>query len=240
MKKMFVCIFIFLCVFVPSKTYCTEISSKTSLIDDFNTLLVQDALEVILKKSNTNKVVVETEVDFQDNIIILNNNKKLSLKIKEDKNNSSLKKIFTAQPKVIIYVYYINIEEIFLSGASTLSSTEEIEDKSLLLILSGASVANLNCNVDWLSVNCTGASKCILTGKSEKLNLKCTGASNINSKNLSSNIVDADVSGASDVSLSAIKEMKIIAAGASNVKYKVQYGTKISKTISGASNVNKI
>lgn len=240
MKKIFVCIFIFLCVFVSSKAYSTEISSKTSLIDDFNTLLVQDALEVILKKSNTNKVVVETEADFQDNIIIQNNNKKLSLKIKEDKNNSSLKKIFASQPKVRIYVYYKNIEEIFLSGASTLSSTEEIEHKSLLLILSGASVANLNCNVDWLSVNCTGASRCTLAGKSEKLNLKCTGASNINSKNLSSNIVDADVSGASDVSLSAIKEMKIIAAGASNVKYKVQYGTKISKTISGASNVNKI
>lgn len=240
MKKTIIYYLIAFALLFSIDAFSTTPSTKTFTVKEFNSLLVQDAIEVVLIKNNDNKIVVETDKEYQENVVLQLNNQKLSLKIKEGANNSSLKKIFKGTPKVKIYVYYKQISEIFLSGASNLTTKETIVSDKLLILLSGASNAILSTETEWLSVNCSGASKCEVVGNTDKLNLKSSGASNINAANLKSNNAEAEVSGASDVVVFAQNNLQISASGASNVKYKSLSNTKISKNITGASSVQKI
>lgn len=215
-------------------------SLKTYQVADFNSLLVQSAIEVILKKSNTCKVEVETEMEYQKSVAVLVLNKKLTLKIKENVSNGFLKKSSTAPPKVKIYVYYKNLNELFVTGASVVKTQEPIVSNKLLLILSSASSVAISGDISWLSVNSEGASECNLSGKVNKLSVKCSGASNFNSLNLISNTVDMEIGGASTATVVAQKELVLNVSGASYVKYKAPENIKIVKNILGASTITKI
>lgn len=240
MKKSLLYFLLATTMLVAIDAFSANISTKTYSVDAFDAILVQDAIQVVLKKSNVSKVEVETEQEYQENVSVQVSNKKLVLKTKENKNSSVVKKSFESRPKVKIYVHYQSLSEVFASGASSVAMQEAMTGEKLLLILSGASRANFSGNLSWLSVNCTGASKCTISGKYDKLNIQCNGASNINSNTAIANNVDAQISGASSVNISAQKDLVINASGASHVKYKTSQDTKVVTNITGASTATKI
>lgn len=240
MKKSLLYFLVAMTMFVAIDAFSANISTKTYSVDAFDAILVQDAIQVVLKKSNVSKVEVETEQDYQEKVSVQVSNKKLVLKTKENKNSTVVKKSSEIGTKVKVYVYYQSLSEVFASGASSIAMQEAMTGEKLLLILSSASTVNFNGNLSWLSVNCSGASKCTISGKYDKLNIQCNGASNINSNAAIANSVDAQISGTSLANISAQKDLVINASGASHVKYKTSQDTKVVTNIAGASTATKI
>lgn len=203
-------------------------------IENFSAIMVQNAIEVILQKGSVQKVVVETAADNQDNVVVISNGEKLSIKLNDEK-------LFKAnQPKVKVYVTYSTLTDIFVSGASSVSASTTINQDKLLIILSGASVANLTTTTNWVSINCSGSSTCTIGGTTQKLNIKCSGASTIEARNLLAKQATAEVTGASSTYVNAVELIDMNISGASKLAYKSTENTKLIKNISGASSISKL
>lgn len=202
-------------------------------VTTFSRIVVSNAIEVVLIKAETEKVVVEAEDNVITSVIVESNGEKLNILMKEMSN-------FNMQKGVKVYVSYTQLSELFVSGASKLTANEPLQGEKLLLILSGASQADLDIQAQWLSVNCSGASKCTVSGSSEKLNVQCSGASHLNARQFSTKDAEVDASGASNIQVDASQKLNIAASGASSVQYVKHEGVVINRTTSGASSAEPL
>lgn len=135
-----------------------------------------------------------------------------------------------------VYLQMTRIEELDLSGASSLKASGVFTTNELEIDLSGAtSVSGLNISGDELSLDCSGASSLDLTGDFKEIDADISGASSVK-LNSSGTTVEGDVSGASNFSLTGDhKNTDITCSGASTVK--LNGSTNYLKTIAtGASN----
>ena len=135
-----------------------------------------------------------------------------------------------------VYLQMQTIEELDLSGASSLKATGVFTTNELEIDLSGAtSVSGLNISGDELSLDCSGASSLDLTGDFRDIEADVSGASSVK-LNSSGTTVEGDISGASNFSLTGDhKNTDITCSGASTVK--LNGSTNYLKTIAtGASN----
>ena len=119
-----------------------------------------------------------------------------------------------------VYLQMQTIEELDLSGASSLKATGVFTTNELEIDLSGAtSVSGLNISGDELSLDCSGASTLELEGEfSKEIEADISGASNVKLK-VDGNILDAEVSGAATLTVNgAHNNTSIACSGASKVK----------------------
>lgn len=119
-----------------------------------------------------------------------------------------------------VYLQMQTIEELDLSGASSLKATGVFTTNELEIDLSGAtSATGLNISGKELSVDCSGASTLELEGEfSKEIEADISGASNVKLK-VDGNILDAEVSGAATLTVNgAHNNTSIACSGASKVK----------------------
>ncbi|HMZ94194.1 MAG TPA: DUF2807 domain-containing protein, partial [Chitinophagales bacterium] len=162
------------------------------------------------------------------------------IKQKDSWSSFLFRKLKPSNEPLKVIVTYTNINEIFISGASSVESTDILESENLLILVSGASRANLQTKSNWLSLNLSGSSYCKVTGSCTKLNIKSTEASRVFARNLLSSDVSINLTEASNAEVYAKNNLALNISGASILKYKTETTTKISKTISGASTVIKL
>ena len=124
------------------------------------------------------------------------------------------------------------------SGATDTYVNGVIKADRFRLDLTGAS--NFKGAVDAvdLEVDQSGASDARIGGRVSNFRVDLSGASSLKGYELSADVVDIDVSGASNAQINAVKELKVEASGASDVRYR---GSGVLKEInsSGASSVRK-
>jgi hypothetical protein len=89
-----------------------------------------------------------------------------------------------------------------------------------------------------LSVNFSGASDLAISGSVGDAKIKVSGASDFKGFSLNADNVEAISSGASSIQITALKSIKAVASGASDIEYKGNPGS-ISKSSSGASSIVK-
>lgn len=106
------------------------------------------------------------------------------------------------------------------SGASV-STIEDFEsDSELDLILSGASVCQIEAGYRELNVNVSGASKLIMDGLGDELHADVSGASTISAFDFPVDEAYLNVTGASLAKVTVSNELDVTASGASEVIYK--------------------
>ena len=206
----------------------------------FNKIWIRDGIQVVLQKGIVPKVEVSSDKDTEKSIGIQNTNGKLIIKQKDSWSNFLLRKLKPSNESLKVIVTFTNINEIFISGASSVESTDMIDSENLLILVSGASKVNLQTKSNWLSLNLSGSSYCKISGSCTKLNIKSTEASRVFARNLLSSDVSINLTEASNAEVYAKNNLALNISGASILKYKTETTTKISKTISGASTVIKL
>ena len=120
------------------------------------------------------------------------------------------------------------------SGASS-STITGFKSDAFDLVLTGASVSQLNVESKQSNINLSGASKLTLSGKGETMTAKVSGASELFAYDSTAAAVETDASGASKVNVFASSSLKATASGASLIYYKGNPALTMSTT--GASSV---
>lgn len=206
----------------------TIVEQERSLAE-FNGIEAGGAVEVNITQGDSQKVVVVTDDNFQDNVKTEVSGK--ILKIYTEHHFSGYTKL-----KVIVVVK--NIESIELTGASRLYSIKPFISGNMKINLSGASHLEMEIKAIEINSEISGASDLNLSGAVGDFKLEASGASKCDAFDLVTANSDVSASGASKISITCDHELKIDASGASNISYKGE--AKILKSeVSGASNVSR-
>lgn len=205
-----------------------KIVTEQHNVDAFHSVSTSGVFELVLI-SGEPKVVVETDENIHDHIIIEVKAGVLSV--------SSGDKMLNAD-ELIVTVYYDNINEISLSGASSLKTSGVLKSDRLVLDISGAAEADLSLDVDEFAVDLSGGGEVKLQGRADQLKLELSGAAEVEAFELDARIAEVGISGASEVDLSVSEELNVDISGAGEVNYKGN--PEISQDISGAGKLKQI
>ena len=204
-----------------------------SLNGSFNKIKVSNAINLYLSQSSTESIAVSASEDkFKAGIKTVVENNVLKIYYDGERSWSGRNR------KMKVYVSFKNIDELQASGASDIIVAGTLEVQNLSLNLSGASDFKGDIKANTLSLNLSGASDVTISGTVKQLNIESSGASDVKGYELTADICNASVSGASDVNITVNKELTAHASGASSVNYK---GDAVIKDMhsSGASSINK-
>jgi hypothetical protein len=125
------------------------------------------------------------------------------------------------------------------SGATRFILESPILSDEVYVNLSGASVFNGDIEVANLIADLSGASIMNVAGSADMFEIEASGASAFKDYSFEANKLDADISGASHMSITVDNEIYIEASGASSLKYKGSAVIK-SQNLSGASTIKQM
>jgi hypothetical protein len=122
------------------------------------------------------------------------------------------------------------------SGASRVILNPTLTSPALQLVVSGASAVTGPVTVDQLQATVSGAGNVALSGQVQDLQINAAGASQLPLADLTARRVDAELSGASHVTVTVTDTLAAQAAGASTLRYRGAPRITRSQT-SGASTI---
>lgn len=206
-----------------------NVIKETRNVTGFHSIDVGGAFEIELIKSTSEKVVIEADDNIMPHIITKVSGGELDISTDADINNPN---------ELKITIYYKSINELDISGAADLYSSDVLKSENLELDFSGASEVTLKLDVGTLEIDLSGASKIELEGQAGMVKLDASGAAVVHAYGLEIKQLDLDSSGASVVKVLVMDKLNIDSSGASSVRYKGSPSINLID-ISGASSVKK-
>ena len=205
-----------------------NVVKQSRKLSTFHALDVGGAFNIRLKQGSPQSVTVIADDNLQEHIIT---------KVKGGELDISTKGNIRNAKKLEIIIVVEHIDDIELSGACNLETSNFITSNEMEIDCSGASNAKLSVKCKKLDLDFSGASEGTFLGNTKILKVEISGAANLDCENFSADVVDLEASGASNVSIVAHKTLAIDASGAASVDYKSK-GTVNIET-SGAASVDK-
>lgn len=182
---------------------------------DFDIVEVGSIDRVIFKQGNSFKIVAEGPQTAVEQLVMKQNNNKLTIKRKNDitfNNNTPTAKITITIPE---------LHKLVISGATEVQNTGVIaHEGNLDIVVSGAGSVNFKVAVEKLNVTSTGASSITLAGKANHLGVDVSGIGQLNAFDLNANDVFIDASGTSNIKLVAHKTLQVNASGTASIVYR--------------------
>lgn len=206
-----------------------NVITETRKVSGFHAIDIGGAFEIELVKSSEEKIIIETDDNIMPIIETSVSGGELSVENKRDINNPT---------KLKLTIFYLNLDEIDISGAAELYSKDVLTAENLNLECSGASEVSLKIEAGTMDTEFSGASKVELEGHANSVKLDISGAAVIQAYGFEIKNLDLDASGAAVVKVLILDKLRIDASGASSVKYKGDPSIDIID-ISGASSVRK-
>lgn len=208
------------------------ITIESRSLSGFDKLDVSDALDVYLTMGSSEGVVIEANENLHDYIITDVVNGRLKIRLK---NNVRIKSGATIK----IYVNAVSMGNVTISGASRVEVSGEIHATDFKMDISGASSFQGSVYSTNSEFEISGASRVETWGGTTDARINISGASNFSDFDYAiAGFLNADLSGASKVSISCDGTMDIEASGASTFEYK---GDALIDhlDLSGASTIHK-
>jgi hypothetical protein len=137
------------------------------------------------------------------------------------------------------YITTSDLSDFSVSEASSIFLQNELNSNEVSIDLSEACFFSGEINTTDLYCNLSGASGIELSGSATRLNLDVSDASTFKDYALAVDVLNADISGASNVFITVYETYTVSASGASNLYYKGNGQNENSDT-SGASNIIKV
>jgi len=134
------------------------------------------------------------------------------------------------------YVSYKTLKSLEASGGSDINVDGSIAADELSLRISGGSDFRGIINVSKLNVDQSGGSDVRISGKATTVRVDASGGSDFKGYDLVAEVCNLEASGASDVEITANREVTARASGASDIHYKGNPSVKEAKA-TGASSV---
>jgi len=211
---------------------------------DFDKIDVGDTFVVYLSQGDNEEVTISADENLFPFISVEKINGRL--KVHTTRNISYA-------DDLSIYITMIDIDEIEISGASEIYSTELLEVEKLLVDISGASEGELEIFADHLNIELSGSSEVYLdlvanivyvdesgasdvelVGETGYLHIMASGSSALTAFSFLSDYCDINCGGASHADINVIDQLSVIASGASNIRYMGQPAIEIVE-LSGSS-----
>jgi ribosomal protein S6E (S10) len=232
MKKLvaFVCLLAF-----STLVYAQKIISDPNVelrnVGSFNSIEVSGGIDLYLSAGDEAVAVSASKPEYRDHI-------------RTEVQSGVLKIWFDTRRGVSIngsrnlkaYVSYKKLKSLNASGGSDIAVDGMLAADELSLQVSGGSDFEGKVDASRLSVRQSGGSDVKISGKAAKLEVEASGGSDFKGFDLAADVCELSASGASDIEVTANREISAHASGASDIQYKGNPTVKEAKA-SGAGSV---
>ena len=166
--------------------------TKVYKFEKITSIEASSIYDVTVTKGNSGAVTIEYDDVYKDRLIVRYYNGKLELALEPTKLKRNYKNIVGIK----VQLQMPTIEEIDMSGASSMEVSGEFQTDELDIELSGASsVKGLEINGNSLSMDCSGASSLYIKGDFKHVETDLSGAASVKWTG-NSNYLEGEFSGA--------------------------------------------
>lgn len=233
MKSLLILIFSAFSTHLLGQTIINDPNVEVRNVGSFSGVKASDGIDIYLSQSDDYALGVSaSDKKYIDGIKTEIKNGVLVISY----DGSSFK--YNNNRKLRAYISFKNIESLEASGACDYVISGTLIANSLRIKLFGASEVKGAINIENLQIDISGASLAKLNGAAQNLKINASGASDAKNYDLSADNCVADLSGASDVTITVNKSLIAKASGASTLYYK---GNPEKKDVSseGASSISQ-
>ena len=232
MKKLF---FLFCLLTIASFAFAQKIindpNAETRTVGSFTGIEVSGGIDLYLSGGNEVVAVSASRTEYRD-------------RIRTEVENGILKIWYDSKWGVSIngnknlraYVSYKTLKSLAASGGSDVNVDGTISTPELALRVSGGSDFKGAVDVNKLTVRQSGGSDVRISGKATTLDVDASGGSDFKGYDLVAEVCELEASGASDIEITANRELSARASGASDIHYRGKPAVKEARS-SGASSV---
>ena len=209
-----------------------HITSQQRNTGSFDGVEASGQVVVRVRQDASPSVKIETDENLQDLVEVFTTDGKLVIRTRRGYNLDPSKQI-------IAYVSAPVFKDIDLSGQcdiigdSPLTGTEPLS-----LHVSGQGDITLELNLPKVSTDISGQGNVKLKGQVNDFHAGVSGQGDVKCFDLVTDNTSLDISGGSDVEITANKQLTIEASGSSSVRYKGN--ASVSQNISGSGSVKKV
>lgn len=239
MKKSFYIVYLLLfAVFICSITSCInnaslqgngKIIKKEIQVGEFNKIEISGIINVYITQGTAAKLEIETDENLIEFIDAKVRSKKL--KIKE-------KKIVSSTKGINIYLTITTLDQITLSGYTSLISSDKLNFDKIAIEASGSSKIKMDINGVDMNTQLSGNSIVELYGNIYTAGINASGSANIDASNLNVDDLKLEVSGSAVAKVNVISKFDVEASGSAQVEY--QGTPDMKQEVSGTGTVTKI
>lgn len=137
--------------------------------------------------------------------------------------------------RLVVTVYYTNINEISFQGSGNLKGENTIESDKLSIAMQGSGSISLDINAKQSNIETSGSGSATVSGKADTVNYELTGSGSISAGRLQGNTVNASLSGSGNMKIVANKALQAKLTGSGSIAYGGNPEKKnVSKTGSGS------
>lgn len=206
-----------------------NIETKEIDLDSFSELKLSGAFEVWIEEGNSSTLRIVTDEN-------------LMKYIKTEVSNGKLD-IYTTDPirskaGIKLYLDYVTLEAIELSGAVSLSNEGILKAEELNLDMSGAGSMELKLDVEILALSVSGAGAVELSGEVNEQTIDMSGAGGLDAYDLKSISCDINISGVGGATIYVTEKLYANVSGIGSISY---HGnpTEVSTDVSGLGSVDR-
>jgi hypothetical protein len=200
--------------------------------DSFNSVDVSGGIKVHVRQDPSSSVKVEADENLMEYIDVYNDGNTLVIKERQGYNLDPSKDI-------VVYVAAPVFREIEVSGACDIVGDNTISgNEALSMHVSGAGDIIMQVALPKVNAEISGSGSINLKGQATDFSAHVSGAGGVKCFDLITENTKLDLSGASEVEVTANRQLDIDASGASTVEYKGN--ANVSQNISGAGSVKKV
>jgi len=192
-----------------------SMTQQSRVIDDFDSILLHDNINLILQKSNENLLKIEAGQNILPKIEVKVENQKLTIK-----NASSCNWVRDQKIPVNVTVYFKNLTSIEHMGYGNITNIDTLKLNSLDILISGQGDVKLTVDIQNIDCNLNKLGDVELTGKCNDLGLISFTHGFFRGKGLQAKVISAYHSGQGDFELYAISSLDISVASIGDVYYR--------------------
>lgn len=232
MKKLFsFCCLLLIASLAFSQKIINDPNAEARTVGTFTGIDVSGGIDLYLSSGDEAVAVSASKAEYRDRI--RTEVEKGILKIWYD---SKWGVNISGTKNLKAYVSYKTLKSLAASGGSDINVESPINTGELFLRVSGGSDFKGAVNADKLTVRQSGGSDVRISGRATTLNVDASGGSDFKGYDLIAEVCELEASGASDIEITANRELSARASGASDIYYKGKPAVKEAKS-SGASSV---
>ncbi|WP_088340853.1 head GIN domain-containing protein [Robiginitalea sediminis] len=210
-------------------------TTETREVGTYDEIEVSHIFSVTLVDGREGTLTLEGEDNLLDYVITEVKGDRLVISVKK---GYQLKVSSAGRNGIRVTVPVQDLREAHASGASDLTGKVRLKSDTFRASISGAADMSLELETGELRADISGAATLILSGTAQSVRISGSGASDLRGYDLTAREVEANLSGSSDVQITATEALTARVSGASDLRYKGN-PTRVDSKASGAANVKK-
>lgn len=218
----------------PIRISASHLLDEERKVSNFSAIGIAGSLKVYVKIGNTESLRLEGDQEGIAELITEVKNGTLHIRPKKQNSNNWFGR---SNSKITAYITVKKLTSLAMSGSGSIEVENTINADKFNAAVSGSGSIKATINAKSLEAAISGSGKLSFSGKAKKSDVAISGSGSFSGSSLSSDEVNAHISGSGNIYINAEKTINAAIGGSGNVNY--TGNPTVTKAIGGSGKVRK-